>query len=316
MAATATFPARPRPRGDSVRNWRWSQRIAFGAVWAAGLALIAIAIAIVGYMAVKGLQFLNLQTLLSHPKPGVRQIDTGGILDAIEGTLILTALALALAVPLGVIAALWVVEYGRPRWLARMIESGIEIVAGTPDIVIAIFGLALFQLPVFGFLSFTASGGGVFGRSFIAAGAMLSLIALPVVYANTREGLMGLPAQLREASWALGKTRICTIRAVLLPRLRRNIFTGGALGMGRIIGDTAIVLILLGGTPQISPENGTPVVGLLRGTGSTLTTFVYDASPAGEGNAPQKAYAAAFVLLALVLIVNLAVDRLVRHDDD
>ncbi len=144
-------------------------------------------------MAVKGAQFLDLQTLLSHPQPGVRQIDTGGILDAIEGTLILTALALALAVPLGVIAALWVVEYGRPRWLARMIESGIEIVAGTPDIVIAIFGLALFQLPLFGVLSFTASGGGVFGRSFIAAGAMLSLIALPVVYANTREGLMATP---------------------------------------------------------------------------------------------------------------------------
>ncbi len=316
MAATATasVPPRARPRGDSVRNWRWSQRIAFGAVWAAGLMLCAIAVAIVGFMGVKGAQYLDLQTVFSHPRPAIREIDTGGILDPLEGTLILTALALALAVPLGVVSALWVVEYGRPRWLARLIESGIEIVAGTPDIVIALFGLALFQLPVLGALSFTSSGGGVFGRSFFAAGAMLSLIALPVVYTNVREGLTAIPAQMREASWALGKTRICTIRAVLMPRLRRPIVTGGALGMGRIIGDTAIVIILLGSTPQISPENGTPVLGLLRGTGSTLTTFVYDASPAGEGNAPQKAYAAAFVLLALVLVVNLVVDRLVRDD--
>jgi len=316
MAATATFPTRPRPRprGDSVRNWRLSQRLAFGAVWAAGLTLCAIAVAIVGFMAVKGAQYLDLQTLLTHPRPAVRQIDTGGILDPLEGTLILTALALALAVPLGVVSALWVVEYGRPRWLARLVESGVEVVAGTPDIVIALFGLALFQLPIAAPLSFTSSGGGVFGRSFFAAGAMLSLIALPVVFANVREGLTALPAHLREASWALGKTKICTIRAVLMPRLRRPIVTGGALGMGRIIGDTAIVVILLGATPQITPENGTPVLGLLRGTGSTLTTFVYDASPAGEGNAPQKAYAAAFVLLALVLIVNLIVDRLVRHD--
>jgi len=318
MAATATAPsrapARARPRADSVRNWRLRQRVAFAAVWAAGLALCAIAVAIVGFMAVKGAQYLDVQTVFSHPRPGVRQIDTGGILDPIEGTLVLTALALALAVPLGVVTALWVVEYGRPRALARLVESGIEIVAGTPDIVIALFGLALFQLPILGALSFTSSGGGVFGRSFFAAGTMLSLIALPIVYTSVREGLTAIPAQMREASWALGKTRICTIRAVLMPRLRRPIVTGSVLGMGRIIGDTAIVIILLGSTPQISPENGPPVLGLLRGTGSTLTTFVYDASPAGEGNAPQKAYAAAFVLLALVLIVNLAVDRLVGHE--
>jgi phosphate transport system permease protein len=319
MAATAADLAtapRPRPRRDSVSGWRPRQRVAFAACWAAGLTLCAIAVAIVGYMALEGARYLDLQTLFTHPRPAVRELDTGGILDPLEGTLILTALALVLAVPMGVISALWIVEYGRPRWLARMIESGIEIVAGTPDIVIAIFGLALFQLPIAAPLSFTSSGGGVFGRSFVAAGVMLSLIALPTVFANTREGLLSIGAQMREASWALGKTRIATIRSVLLPRLRRNILTGGALGMGRIIGDTAIVVILLGATPQISPENGVPVLGLLRGTGSTLTTFVYDASPAGEGNAPHKAYAAAFVLLALVLIVNLAVEAFVRPRSD
>jgi phosphate transport system permease protein len=321
MSAQTVAPAnpalapRPRPIGDPMRNWRLGQRVAYVACWAAGLALCAIAAAIVGYMAVKGAQYLDLTTLLTHPQPAVRQIDTGGILDPLEGTLILTAIALALAVPFGVVAALWVVEYGHPRWLARLVESGIEIVAGTPDVVLAIFGLAIFQLPLFASLSFTSSGGGVFGRSFIAAGIVLSLIALPVIFGSTREGLLSIPAQMREASWALGKTKICTIRTVLLPQLRRNIVTGGALGMGRIVGDTAIVILLLGNSLQLSPQNNVPIAGLLRGTGSTLTTYVYDASPAGEGNAPQKAYAAAFVLLAIVLVVNFTVDRLVRRGD-
>jgi ABC-type phosphate transport system permease subunit len=77
-----------------------------------------------------------------------------------------------------------------------------------------------------------------------------------------------------------------------------------------VIGDTAIVIILLGGTLKTEPENGTPILGLLRGTGSTLTNYVYYNSPAGEGNAHEKAYAAAFVLLMIVLALNFAVTRI------
>ena len=94
------------------------------------------------------------------------------------------------------------------RWLgalARAVESSIEIVAGTPDIVIAIFGLALFQQGIFSLLSFTAQGGAVFGRSFLTAGAMMSLIALPSVFAATREGLQSIPAHVREASYGAGQ---------------------------------------------------------------------------------------------------------------
>ena len=214
--------------------------------------------------------------------------------------------------PLAVTTAVWLVEYGRPAPLARAVESGIEVVAGTPDIVIAIFGLAIFQLHLFAPLSFTASGGGVFGRSFVAAGAMMSLIALPLVFGAAREGLLSIPAHTREASWALGKTRICTIRTILLPQIRHNVATGAALGMGRIVGDTAVVVVLLGATLQIEPQGDVPILGTLRGTGSTLTSYVYNASPAGEGNAPQKAYAAAFVLLVIVMSLNFAVDRLGR----
>jgi phosphate transport system permease protein len=193
-----------------------------------------------------------------------------------------------------------------------VVESSIEIVAGTPDIVLALFGLAVFQLGLFAPLSFRAEAGGVFGRSFIIAGAILSLIAVPPLFAATRDGLQAVPAHMREAAFALGKTRIATIRRVLLPSVRSNIATGVTLGISRIVGDTAIVLLLLGETLHIETQGSVPGLNVLRGTGSTLTTYVYDNSPAGEGAAPQKAYAAAFVLLVLVLALNLLVDRIGR----
>ncbi len=193
-----------------------------------------------------------------------------------------------------------------------MVESSIEIVAGTPDIVIAIFGLAVFQLSLLAPFSFTAEGGGVYGRSFIAAGAMMSLLALPPVYAATRDGLQAVPGHMREAAFALGKTRITTIRRVLIPSVRSNIATGVTLGISRIIGSTAIVLILLGSTLRIETQGSIPGIGLLRGTGSSLTSYIYENSPAGEGGAPQKAYAAAFVLLIFVLALNLIIERIGR----
>ncbi len=163
-----------------------------------------------------------------------------------------------LAAPLAICSAVWVTEYGRPSWLARVVESSIEIVAGTPDIVIALFGLVVFQLSFMAPFSFRASGGGVFGRSFIAAGAMMSLIALPPIYTATRDGLQAVPNHLREAAFALGKTRITTIRRVLLPSVRSNIATGVTLGVSRIIGDTAIVVLLLGDSLRIEPQGVDP----------------------------------------------------------
>ncbi|MDX6731603.1 MAG: phosphate transport system permease protein [Baekduia sp.] len=317
MAATVQAPPAPRPapRGDALSSWKWSHRLAFLTCWACGLALCAVTAAIVIYMGVRGIQYLNPELLFTRPTPGLQQHTTGGILDPILGTFVLTIIGIAIAVPLAVTTAVWLVEYGRPAPLARAVESGIEVVAGTPDIVIAIFGLAIFQLPILAPLSFTASGGGVFGRSFLAAGAMMSLIALPLVFGAAREGLMAIPTHVREASWALGKTRICTIRTILLPQIRTNIATGSALGMGRIVGDTAVVVVLLGATLQLERQGDVPILGNLRGTGSTLTSYVYGASPAGEGNAPQKAYAAAFVLLLIVLTLNAAVDLLGRSKE-
>lgn len=304
-------PSRPRAR-ESFSTWRWGDRLAYLLCWAAGIMLCLIAAAIVGYMLVQGLQYLSLSLIASHPVAGVDQSGTGGFLDPILGTIILTIVGIVIATPIAVAAAVWLVEYGRPRWLARLVESGIEIIAGTPDIVLAIFGLVLFQQGIFSWMSFTAEGGAVFGRSFLTAGAMMSLIALPMVFGATREGLQAVPQHLREASYGLGKTRIATIRRVLLPAVRPNIGTGAALGMGRIAGDTAIVVILLGATLTLEKEGNIPVLNTLTGTGSTLTSYVFNNSPAGEGNAPEKAYAAAFVLLVIVVGLNLCVDLLSR----
>jgi phosphate transport system permease protein len=304
---------RGRRSFESMTDWRWSDRLAYLACWACGLTLCAIAGGIVLYLAVRGLQYLTPTLLFSHPEAGVDQSKIGGFLDPLIGTVLLVVIGIVIATPIAVAAAVWVVEYGRPAWLARSVESAVEVVAGTPDIVIAIFGLALFQQQLFAPLSFTAQGGAVFGRSFITAGAMMSLIALPMVFSATREGLLTVPRLSREASYALGKTRIATIRRVLLPSVGANISTGAALGMGRIAGDTAIVIVLLGATLRIDPQGGVPGLGVLRGTGSTLTSYVYNNSPAGEGAAPEKAYAAAFVLLLIVLVLNFAADKLAQR---
>ncbi len=301
-----------RGRRSSPLTWRWGDRLVLALAWIAGLGLCLIAGAIVVYMGYRGIQYLRPGLLFSRPAIGPSQSETGGFLDPVIGTAILTAIGIVLAVPLAVCSAIWIVEYERPTWLARVVESSIEIVAGTPDIVLALFGLAVFQLPLMAPFSFQAEGGGVYGRSFLAAGAMMSLIALPPLFTATREGLQAIPAHMREAAFALGKTRIATIRRVLLPGVRSNVATGVTLGVSRIIGDTAIVLLLLGETLHIEAQGSVPVLGLLRGTGSTLTSYVYDNSPAGEGAAPQKAYAAAFVLLVAVLVLNLVVDWIGR----
>jgi phosphate transport system permease protein len=297
-------------------SWRWTDRLALAMAWGAGIVLCLIAAAIVIYMGVRGVQYLRPSLIFSRPQVSATQAGSGGFLDPLLGTALLTLIGIVLATPLAVAAALWVVEYGRPTWLSRIVESSIEIVAGTPDILLALFGLTVFQLSLFAPFSFTAEGGGVYGRSFIAAGAMMSLIAVPFVYTATREGLLGVPAHVREAAYALGKTRAATIRRVLMPSVRSNVATGITLGMSRIIGDTAIVVLVLGNTPRIEPQGSVPVTGLLRGTGTTLTSYVYDNSPAGEGAAPEKAYAAAFVLLVLVFGLNLLVERIGRSQAD
>ncbi|GAC1317533.1 MAG: phosphate ABC transporter permease PstA [Thermoleophilaceae bacterium] len=313
--ATARRPRLPRLGGRSpeTRHWSLLDRAGVVACWAAGILLCLITAGIVIYLLVRGLQYVTPDLLFSHPQPQLNQSRSGGFLDPLIGTVLLTLVGIAIAAPLGVAVAVWLAEYGRPRALAQAVDSGIEIVAGMPSIVLAIFGLSLFTNGIFEILSFRAQGNAVFGRSFLTAGAMMSLIALPLVVGATRAAILSIPSHVREASYAMGKTKIATIRRVLLPGARSGIATGVTLGMGRMAGDTAIVVILLGASLQLQPQGGVPILKTLRGQGSTLTSYVYTNSPAGEGQAPQKAYAAAFVLLVIVVLLNFGVDLLTRR---
>jgi phosphate transport system permease protein len=310
LASRPTPPAIVRPPRDGTASWPRLDRVGYYLCWATGIGLCVIAAAIVLFMLVKGISYLRPSLFLESPAPSQHQAQAGGFLDPIVGTFIVTALGILMAAPAGVALAAWLSEYGRPTWLARAVESAIEMIAGVPSIVLAIFGLIIFSQGFLGFLSQRASDGTVTGQSFLVAGTVMAVLALPLIVGATRAALDQLPGRLREASYALGKTRVTTIRSVLLPAIRPGIASGIVLGIGRIIGDTAIIVILLGGTLKNEPVDSVPLLGTLRGTGSTLTSYIYGNSPAGEGNAPQKAYAAAFVLLMIVLLLNALVTLL------
>jgi phosphate transport system permease protein len=299
-----------RPPRERVSAWPLADRIFYRLCWATGVGLCLIALGIVIFMLVKGIAYLKPSLLVSSPAASFHQSQNGGFADPLIGTFLVTAVGIVIAAPMGIGIAAWLTEYGRPSWLARTVESAIEMLAGVPSIVLAIFGLLIFSQGFLGFLSQGAAHGSL-GESFLNAGVVMSLLALPLIVGATREALQQVPDRMREASYALGKTRVTTTRHVLLPAIKPSIAGGIVLGMGRIVGDTAIITILLGGSAQLNePVGHVPVLGFLRGTGSTLTSYVYYNSPAGEGNAHEKAYAAAFVLLVIVLALNAIVTRL------
>jgi len=126
-AATARVPAaRPLESG-----WRRSDRLFVGLCWATGILLCLIAGSLVLYMLFRGLQYVSVDLLTTHPVSDLDQSKTGGFLDPLIGTVILAVMGTLIALPLGVGAAVWLTEYGRPAWLARSVESGIEMVAGS-----------------------------------------------------------------------------------------------------------------------------------------------------------------------------------------
>jgi phosphate transport system permease protein len=292
------------PAVELSAPWRLRDRAGLAFAWFLGLLFCAITAAIVLYLLVQGLRYVRPSLFVTHPAVGFSERDTGGFLDPLIGTLAVGSMAMAIAVPAGLGIGVWLSEFGRPFALARAAESTIEMIAGTPSIVLALFGTLIFQNGALGFLSRTTNGV-VFGRSFFAAATMLSFVALPLVVASVREGLQAIPAHVREASYAVGKTKAATTRRILLPTARPSVITGAMLGFGRVIGDTAIIVVLLGSTLRLDGVGSTPLLGTLRGTGGTLTTYIFQNAPTGEGNQPTKAYAAAFVLLMVVLALNL-----------
>jgi phosphate transport system permease protein len=314
LGPSGSGPTRLGP-ADSSASWRWTDRVGLGFAWFLGLLFCAITAAIVIFLFVQGIRYLRPDLIYTNPKVGFNQSETGGFLGPLIGTFLVAGIAIGIAGPVGVGVAVWLTEYGRPAGLARVVESTVEMLAGAPSVVLALFGILLFESPVLGFLSET-NNHVVFGKSFFAAGTMLSLVALPLVVSTVREGLQAIPNHVREASYAVGKTKSATIRRVLLPAARPSVITGNMLGIGHVIGDTAIIVLLLGDTQVLQGVGHTPLLSTLRGTGSTLTSYVFDNAPTGDLNQPNKAYAAAFVLLLIVLALNAIVDVFGRRAKD
>ncbi|MEI6625041.1 MAG: ABC transporter permease subunit [Thermoleophilia bacterium] len=295
---------------------RLSDRIGYYGAWFSGLFLTAVVFGIVAWLLVNGLRNVDWAFLTTNPAPGSVEIGVaGGIVAPLIGTLIITGMGTAIALPLGLMTAVFLGEHGKPKWLKQGTDTAIDLIFGVPSIVFALFGLAIFSSPSMVFLSSEVQTSGMAtAKSFFCAALMMALIALPPIVRSTQAAISQVPNVQREAAYALGKTRFATVRKVVFPSIRPGIATGTILGMGRIAGDTAIVWILLGGAVLEPPQPGwyepQNILDFLHGTGSTLTTYVYFASPAGEGNAEGKAYGAALVLFALVFIVNIVLGRL------
>ncbi|PXY31413.1 phosphate ABC transporter permease PstA [Prauserella muralis] len=213
----------------------------------------------------------------------------GGAYHAIMGTLIITGLATVISVPVGMLAAIYLVEYGRGK-LAKAITFFVDVMTGIPSIVAGLFAYALFAL---------FFGPGV--RMGIMGAIALSVLMIPVVVRSTEEMLKLVPNELREASYALAVPKWRTIVKVVLPTALAGIATGVTLAIARVIGETAPLLVTVGIT---SSDNFDPFDGRM----ATLSVFAYNsyAHPGFPADAfTDRAWAAALVLIIIVMVLNL-----------
>jgi len=211
-------------------------------------------------------------------------VAAGGALHAMTGTLIITGLAAAIAIPLGLLTAVYLVEYGRGR-LARAITTMVDVMTGIPSIVAGLFAYALFVI-VFGPGS----------RTGIAGGVALSVLMTPVVVRSAEEMLRLVPNELREASYALGVPKWKTILKVVLPTSVAGILTGITLAIARVIGETAPLLIAAGLAQEtnLNPFDG-------RMTSLPVFTYYQYVQPGIPTEAGvARAWAAALMLVIIV----------------
>ncbi|MCW2856404.1 MAG: pstA [Marmoricola sp.] len=213
----------------------------------------------------------------------------GGIYHAIVGTLLITLAATVIAVPVGLLSAIYLVEYGGPSRLARWIRFLVDVMTGIPSIVAGLFAYALFSLII--------GPGTQFG---IGGGVALSLLMIPIVVRSTEEMLKLVPHDLREASYALGVPKWKTIVKVVLPTAMAGIITGVTLAIARVIGETAPLLIICGSTDSLNTN-------LFHGQMTSLPVFIYTSYTQAGANPEilqKMAWGAALVLIVIVMVLN------------
>lgn len=266
---------------------------------AAVLVVTAFTIAVIPLLSVlwtvtgKGLKRFDME-FFTHSMNGVGARDPGGgAYHAIVGTVEQVALASVIAIPIGVLTAVYLVEYGRSSRLARVVSFFVDVMTGVPSIVAGLFVLAFWLL----LLGFDFSG--------FAGSLALSILMMPTVVRAAEEMLKLVPADLREASYALGVPRWRTICFVVLPTAFTGILTGVMLAIARVLGETAPLLLTVFVSSAI---NNNP----FQGPQMALPLFIFDQAGRPNQAAIDRAWAAALTLILIIMLLNLVARVIAR----
>lgn len=209
-------------------NRKTKERIYFLLFRGCGAIVVLALLVMLAYIVNGGIGAISISFLTEFPRNGMLE---GGILPAIVGTVCLMAIVLAFAVPIGVLSAVYLVEYETRTTFKRIWRVAVHNLAGVPSIVYGLLGLGLFVTVL------------NLGFSLLAAGLTLGLLVLPMVVAASREAIQAVPYSVREASLALGATKWQTVRHHVLPYAMPGILTGIILSLSRAAGETAPILL-------------------------------------------------------------------------
>jgi phosphate transport system permease protein len=222
---------------------------------------------------------------LTKPIPVSQRTFGGGMGPAVAGTLLITGMATLIAVPLGVLGAVYIVEYGADNRLARVIRFLGDVMAGVPSIVM---GLFIYTIWVVRFHHFTGFAGSL----------ALACLMLPIVIRSSESMLRLVPTELREASFALGTSKSRTVLTVVLPAAAAGIVSGCLLAVARAAGETAPLLFTIGITSKVN-------LSLFKGTNTALSAQIFSNANQPYPGAIQRAWAAALTLLLIVLAFSI-----------
>jgi phosphate transport system permease protein len=293
----STAAARAMEGGRSARN-RLATSLIYSAFVLALLPLFSVTATLIG----KGLTRLD-GDFFNHSMRNITAFDAnGGAYHAILGTLEQAGIATLITVPLGVLGAIYVVEYGRGR-LALAIRFFVDVMTGIPSIVVGLFILAFWVLIVSPHLT---SEHRPFYSGFAAALALFVLM-LPTVTRSTEEMLRLVPPALREGAYALGIPKWKTILRIVVPTALPGIVTGIMLAVARAAGETAPVLLVAGGNPAI---NSNP----FKDNQESLSLYIYEQAGLASKHGLPRAWTAALTLVALVLLLTIAAKLLSRRN--
>lgn len=276
---------------SGIRRKKLSEQAAFWLFRLMSIAVVGVLFWILGFIIVKGIGVISWEFLTGMPRDGMT---AGGILPAIVGTLCLTLGSIVIAFPLGILSGIYISEYTRDNWLVKLIRIMTNNLSGVPSIVFGLFGMALFVNTL------------GFGDSIIAGSFTLALLVLPIVIRTTEEALRRIDNSYRLGSLALGATKLQTIRRVLLPMAMPNIITGLILSVGRVSGETAPILFTA--VAYFLPKLPSSIFDQVM----ALPYHLYVIATSGtdlEATRPM-AYGTALVLIAIVLVINLAANGL------